>query len=125
MPARRGKKTRSRTKDSRYTSEEFWRKDKALHEALEYNKKHVDKLWEYATEARERLQDLEIQVNLITRLVTTLCLDVLHIKPKMLRRLIKKVEEEAVADSEVMHLEELFKLEPKRKDEGANPPPKN
>ena len=125
MPARKKKVRPKAKKESRHSSEEFWRKDKALHDALEYNKKHVDKLWEYATEARERLQDLEIQVNLITRLLTTLCLDVLHIKPKMLRRLIKKVEEEAVADSEVMHLEELFKLESQRKDEGANPPPKN
>ena len=77
---------------------------------MDYSKKHVDKLWEYATEARERLPDLEIQVNLITRLLTTLCLDIFHMKPKTLRLLIKKVEEEAIADSEVMHLEELFKL---------------
>src|SRR3989338_2465463 len=113
MPPRK-KKSRTKAKDIRVLREEFRKKEKNLHDALDYSKKHVDKLWQYATEARERLQDLEIQVNLITRLLTTLCLDVFHMKPKMLRRLIKKVEEEAVANSEVMHLEELFKLERKR-----------
>lgn len=121
MPPRK-KKPRTKVKDIRVLREEFRKKEKNFHDALDYSKKHVDKLWQYATEARERLQDLEIQVNLITRLLTTLCLDVFHMKPKMLRRLIKKVEDEAVADSEVMHLEELFKLESERKDEGTKPP---
>ncbi len=121
MPPRK-KKTGSKEKNFRHLREDFRKKEKTLHDALDYNKKHVDKLWEYATEARERLQDLEIQVNLITRLLTALCLDVFHMKPKMLRRLIKRVEEEAVADSEVMHLEELFKLESERKDDKPNSP---
>jgi predicted solute-binding protein len=89
-----------------------------LEQDLNYIRKHLDKLWEYATEAKDRLQDLEIQANLITRLLTTLSLDVLKLKPKALRRMIKKVEEEAIADSQVMHLEELFRLEPGEKKNG-------
>lgn len=102
--------------------EELRKEDKLLHEHLNYVKKHLDKLWEYATDAKDRLQDLEIQVNLLTRLVTTLCLEVLKINPKALSRLIKKVEKEAIADSQVMHLEELFRLEhPSKKEDEPRP----
>ncbi len=124
--AKRKKKTRLRHLS--YLQEEFRKEDKLLRENLDYIKKHVDKLWEYATDAKDRLQDLEIQVNLITRLLTTLCLEVLRMKPKALRRMIKRVEEEAVADSQVMHLEELFRLESREKKEEkkeGNKPKKN
>lgn len=118
------KKARTRKEAVARLQEEFRKGDKLLHENLEYTKKHLDKLWEYASEARERLQDLEIQVNLITRLLTSLCLDVLNIKPRALRRMIKRVEKEAIADSQVMHLEELFRLEHRDKKEGEGKPGK-
>ncbi len=112
------KKKKSRVQELESTRQEFRREDKILHEDLNYIKKHVDKLWEYATDAKDRLQDLEIQVNLITRLLTNLSLEVLKIKPKVLRKMIKRVEEEAIADSQVMHLEELFRMEAPDKKSG-------
>lgn len=111
-------KRKPRHQDLAHLQEEFRKEDKLLHESLDYIKKHVDKLWEYTADTKDRLQDLEIQVNLITRLLTALCLEVLRMKPKALRRMIKHIEEEAIADSQVMHLEELFRLEPKEKKEG-------
>ena len=118
MPKRKNKSKRKLKKSLRGPKEEqLQREDKRFQEELDYNKKHLDKLWEYATDAKDRLQDLEIQVNLITRLLTTLCLEVLNMRPKALRKLIKKVEEEAIADSQIMHLEELFRLESPDKEE--------
>jgi len=89
---------------------------KAFQDDLGYHRKHLDKLWEQATEARERLQDLEIQVNLVTRLLTTVCLEVLKIPPRAFRGMIRQIEKEAERDSQVVHLEELFRLESKKKE---------
>jgi hypothetical protein len=96
--------------------EDLRKEVKLLNEAVDYMKKHVDKLWDYSAEAKDRLHDLEVQVNLTTRLLTALCLEVLHMRPRALRRLIKQVEQEALADSQITHLEELFKLEARDKD---------
>lgn len=114
----RRKIRKARNPDARL-KEELRKENKVLHEGMDYIRKHLDKLWEYATEGRERLQDLEIQVNLLTRLLTALALQTLKMKPKALRRMIKQVEEEAVADSQVKHLEELFRMEAHDRDKGS------
>lgn len=119
-----GKKARGKKRTKSPSVKKDLGKDfQFIEQDLTYIRKHLDKLWEYATEAKDRLQDLEIQVNLITRLLTTLSLDVLKVKPKALRRMIKKVEEEAIADSQVMHLEELFRLESDEKKSGEEKKP--
>ncbi|HNV85742.1 MAG TPA: hypothetical protein PKL97_02105 [Candidatus Omnitrophota bacterium] len=98
-------------------SPEEWAKElKSFQDDLGYHRKHLDKLWEQATEARERLQDLEIQVNLVTRLLTTICLEVLKIPQKTFRGIVRQIEKEAERDSQVVHLEELFRLESKKKE---------
>lgn len=94
---------------------------KFLEEDFAYLRKHIDKLWENATEGKDRLQDLEIQANLITRLITTLCLEVLKIPPKAFRDIIRQVERESERDSQVGHLEELFRMESKDKDKPNDP----
>lgn len=77
---------------------------------IEYLKKHLDKLWERAEEASERLQDIEVHVNLLTRLFTALCVEKLGMRIGVLKRLIKKIEKEVIRDTQIYHLESLFKL---------------
>ncbi|MBI4398868.1 MAG: hypothetical protein HY586_07055 [Candidatus Omnitrophica bacterium] len=90
--------------------EELKREDRTLHEGLDYIKKHLDKLWEHVTQTNDRLMDLEIQSNLMTRLVTTICLEKLKIHTDALTQMVKKIEKEAIEDSQIMRLEELFSL---------------
>jgi hypothetical protein len=95
--------------------------EKDIPAELMYLKKHVDKLWEYSTQAGDRLQDLEIQVNLLTRLLTTLCLENMGIRLSALRKLIRRIEKEAVADSQVSELEKWFRLEHRQSSSPDNP----
>ncbi|MBI4972059.1 MAG: hypothetical protein HZC17_09575 [Candidatus Omnitrophica bacterium] len=91
--------------------EELKKEDKTLHAGLEYIKKHLDKLWEHVAETNERLMDLEIQSNLMTRLVTTICIERLKMQTEVLTKLIRRIEKEAIEDSQIMHLEQLYSLE--------------
>ncbi|GEM_PF-1327046 len=91
--------------------EELKKEDKTLHEGLDYIKKHLDKLWEHVSETNERLIDLEVQSNLMTRLITTICLERLKMQADSLTKLIRRIEKEAIEDSQIMHLEHLFSLE--------------
>ena len=85
--------------------------DESLTKAeLDYLKKHLDKLWERAQDASERLQDVEIHVNLLTRLVTALCVEKLGMRIGVLKRLIKKIEKEVIRDTQIHHLESLYQL---------------
>lgn len=77
---------------------------------LDYLKKHLDKLWEHRQDALERLQDIEVHVNLLTRLLTALCVEKLGMRIGVLKRLIKKIEKEAIRDTQVHHLENLYQL---------------
>lgn len=81
-----------------------------LRAEVNYLKKHLDKLWEHAQEASERLQDIEVHVNLLTRLVTAICVEKLGMRIGVLKRMIKKIEKEAIRDSQIHHLESLYKL---------------
>jgi hypothetical protein len=67
-----------------------------------------------ATEGRERaderLTSMEIHVNILARLLTTLCIEKLGIRIGALKRLVRRVEKEAVRDSQIMELESLYKL---------------
>lgn len=81
-----------------------------LKEEVDYLKKHLDKLWEHDQDASERLQDIEVHLNLLTRLLTALCIERLGMRIGVLKRMIKKIEKEAIRDSQIHHLESLYKL---------------
>ena len=110
--------------------EELKKEDKTLHEGLEYIKKHLDKLWEHVAETNERLMDLEVQSNLMTRLVTTICVERLKMHTEALTKLIRRIEKEAIEDSQIMNLEQMYNLEhdeeklskPKHKHKDSKPP---
>ena len=95
--------------------------DDSLKAELDYLKKHVDKLWEQANEAADRLQDVEVHLNLLTRLLTTLCVEKLGMRLGVLKRLIKRIEKEAIRDSQIYHLESLYKL-PHNPSSKSHPP---
>ena len=79
---------------------------------LQYLRKHLDKLWEFANDANGRIHDLEVHADLMQRLVVALALEKIGTDLHELRRLIRQAEKEAIADSEVFQLEELFKMPP-------------
>ena len=82
----------------------------SLQAELEYLKKHLDKLWEHAQDASERLQDLEVHLNLLTRLFTAVCIEKLGMRIGVLKRMVKRIEKEAIRDTQIYHLESLYKL---------------
>ena len=77
---------------------------------IEYFKKHVDKLWEHAQDASERLQDIEVHLNLLTRLFTAVCIEKLGMRIGVLKRMVKKIEKEAIRETQIYHLESLYKM---------------
>lgn len=88
----------------------------ALKAEIDYYKKHLDKLWEHAQETSERLQDIEVHLNLLTRLFTAVCVEKLGMRIGVLKRMVKRIEKEAIRDTQIYHLESLYKLthNPKR-----------
>ena len=80
---------------------------------LEDIRKRLETLEKINGESEVRIGDLEVQVNLLTRLLTTICLEQLGLRLSQFRRLIRRMEKEAEEDSEISHLESLFSLEPK------------
>ncbi len=73
-------------------------------------KKEMAQAEEGGERAVDRLTDLEVHVNLLARLLTTLCLEKWGIKADALKRLVRRVEKEALRDSQIMELESLYKL---------------
>lgn len=73
-------------------------------------KKEMAKATETGERVDDRLTDIEIHVNILARLLTTLCVEKLGIHMGALRRLVRRVEREAVRDSQIMELESLYKL---------------
>lgn len=73
-------------------------------------KKEIGKVSEDGEQADDRLTDIEVHVNILARLLTTLCIEKLGIRIGALKRLVRRVEKEAMRDSQIMELESLYKL---------------
>ena len=82
----------------------------SLYAKLADLKKEMADMAEVGGRADDRLTDLEIHVNLLARLLTTLCIEKLGIKGAALKHLVRRVEKEAVRDSQIMELESLYRL---------------
>ena len=107
MPKKkRSKKSRSASTKAGGTFKEVL----SLYAKLADIKKEMGKVAEGGERAEDRLTDMEIHVNLLARLLTTLCLEKLGIPIGALKRLVRRVEKEAVRDSQIMELESLYKL---------------
>ncbi|HXV27671.1 MAG TPA: hypothetical protein VD913_01765, partial [bacterium] len=89
-------------------------------------KKHAEKLKDQNDKLDERLEDAEIHINLLTRLITALCVEKLGMRIGVLKRLLKRIEKEAIRDSQILHLESLYKLShhPEKRSSTSPHPPK-
>lgn len=96
----------------------------SLYAKLADLKKEMAKTTEAGAETGGRLTDLEIHVNLLARLLTTLCIEKMGIRVGALQRLIKRIEKEAVRDSQIMELESLYKLSHGHLKKAPSAPPK-
>ena len=89
-----------------------------IRQKMEESSEDVSKLW-------ERLQDAEIHINLLTRLITTLCIEKLGMRVGVLKRLLKRIEKEAIQDCQILHLESIYNLHPQNKKSSlSSKPPK-
>jgi len=82
----------------------------SLYAKLADLKKEMSKVMDEGERADDRLADIEVHVNILARLLTTLCIEKFGIRIGALRRLVRRVEKEAVRDSQIMELESLYKL---------------
>ena len=82
----------------------------SLYAKLADLKKEMAQAAEIGNRGEERLTDLEVHVNLLARLLTTLCIEKLGIRVGALRRLVRRVEKEALRDSQIIELESLYNL---------------
>ena len=81
---------------------------------LNYVHKHLDKLWEHVAVTNQRLDNVEVQLNLLSRLVTILCIENLGMKLGTFKRLVRRLEKETIADSEIRDLQDLFELKSRK-----------
>ena len=82
----------------------------SLYTQLANLKKEMAKSAELGEREDDRLTDLEVHVNLLARLLTTLCIEKMGIGVGALKRLVRRVEKEALRDSQIMELESLYNL---------------
>jgi hypothetical protein len=87
--------------------------EETVEEKIDYFKLHLDKIWDHVTLTNERLQELEIRSNVLTRLFIAICIERLSIGEKGLKKMIEAAHKEVLSDSEIQELENLFTLEPK------------
>lgn len=92
----------------------------SLHTEVQNLKEKVSKLLQSVQGLEDRMQDAEIHINLLTRLLTTLCVEKFGMRIGVLKRLIKRIEKEAIRDSQIMHLESLYQMP--AKDKKGQPP---
>ena len=106
---------KKKTKNKKITTDqevrELRREIRLLQNDIGYIKKHLDKLWQIGTESSQRLQDAEVQINLLSRLVVTLAIEKMNMRLSVLRRMIRRIEKDAITDSQIQQLESLYKLE--------------
>lgn len=99
--------------------------DLSLHEEVASLRKEILKITSENKGLQDRAQDIEIHVNLLTRLLTTLCIEKFGMRVGVLKRMIRRIEKEAIRDSQILHLESLYKLSAptdKKKDSGKPAP---
>jgi hypothetical protein len=81
-----------------------------LYTEISHLRKQIEELQKAFHNYTDRLEDAEIHINLLTRLLTTLCIEKLGMRVGVLKRLLKRIEKEAIRDSQILHLESLYNL---------------
>ena len=104
---------RKRSKNKKATNQKtagVFKEVLSLYAKLADLKREMSKATEEGERTDERLTDLEVHVNILARLLTTLCIEKFGMRIGALKRLVHRVEKEAVRDSQIMELESLYKL---------------
>lgn len=107
MPRKKGSKKRKQRKGP---GESSLRAILSLYTKLADLKRDADQLNDAGRRTEERLADIEVHINLLARLLTTLCIEKMGFRAGALRRLVLRIEKEALRDSQIMELESLYKL---------------
>lgn len=97
----------------------------SLYSRLADLKQQLDNLGDSNTKNSDRLTDLEVHLNLLTRLLTTLCVEKFGMKVGVLKRLVRRIEKEAVRDSQIMELESLYRSSQEPQKKNVLPPNKS
>ncbi|MDD5217743.1 MAG: hypothetical protein PHS88_06540 [Candidatus Omnitrophica bacterium] len=113
------KENSEKEKATRYREESL-----LLYNQVQELKKQLAKSATTLNQFQERLEDAEIYINLLTRFMITLCVEKLGMRIGVLKRLLKRVEKEAIKDSQVLHLESLFTESPEKKSPPTDKPAK-
>lgn len=116
---RKNKKIRKKKKPADFSPENAL----SFHASMASVQKRFTQFLEDLQKQDERIQDIEIHLNLITRLLTTLCVEKFGMRIGVLKRLIKRIEKEAIRDSQIMHLETLYKMTPPSDKKRPSPRP--
>jgi len=104
---------RKRSKKQRITgkqTEESFKGVLSLYAKIADLKREVGQVTEGGVRADDRLTAIEVHVNILARLLTTLCIEKFGLRIGALKRLVRRVEKEALRDSQIMELESLYKL---------------
>jgi hypothetical protein len=109
---RKHKKIGSRAKSRRTVHSPQAERAVALYTQQHSLKRQLEEVFKHLQQLQERLEDGEIHINLLTRLITTLCVEKMGMRVGVLKRLLKRIEKEAIRDSQILHLESLYKLPP-------------
>ena len=104
------KRKKIRSKSSPKKNSNVLRDVLSLYSKLAEFKKDLNHVKDGSTEMDARLTDLEIHINLLTRLLTTLCIEKFGMRALTLKRLVRRIEKEAFRDSQIMELESLYRL---------------
>lgn len=88
-------------------------------------KKEVSQIADVSAHDDDRLSNLEIHINLLTRLLTTLCVEKFGIRIGVLKALVRRIEKEAVRDSQILELESLYNLSRPPQKKTSTPPMKS
>ena len=119
--ARAKKKPSSRRRTLRRAVDRTAENTLSLHGDVQQLKSQMQFLIQKFTESEEKVQDLEIHLNLLTRLLTTLCVEKFGMRVGVLKRIIKRIEKEAIRDSQIHHLENLYKMTSPSNKKGPHP----
>lgn len=103
---------KSRRAKTRHVSSQIsgYAESLSFHTKMDQTQKKIQELENKLEKIEERMQDTEIHVNLLTRLLTTICIEKIGMRVGVLKRLIKRIEKEAIRDSQILHLESLYQL---------------
>lgn len=82
----------------------------SLYSELHQLKKQIEEMSLNMEQYADRIEDAEIHINLLTRLLTTLCVEKFGMRVGVLKRLLQRIEKEAIRDSQISHLESLYNL---------------